>query len=328
MRGRTDDQATDSQVKSDGSANNAEGKGSQCDGLVVADNGESLPPYNLEEPGHKSSGVVFSSPHSGRAYFDCFVRASRLNLTSLRASEDAFVDQLFSSAPACGAPILSAIAPRAFVDLNRCPTDLDANLLDGATGQPANARVAAGLGVVPRIVAEGVAIYDGKLSLTDALTRIRRWHRPYHGKLQMLLQAARNTFGEALLIDCHSMPSGAVALSHRRGAAVDVVLGDRFGASADPKFVDAIEEAFVSAGFRVERNAPFAGGYITERYGRPDLGVSAVQIEIDRGVYLDQARIAPSADFAGVLEKLRPVVASICGLIRPKSLASPQMAAE
>ena len=229
-------------------------------------------PFALQTPFLANSGVVFSSPHSGRAYFSDFVGASRLDLRRLRASEDAFVDELFAAALEFGAPMLSAVAPRAFIDLNRCPSDLDPSLLAGASRRSTNPRVAAGLGVVPRIVAEGVPIYNGKLTLAEAEERIRHWHDPYHRRLSGLLADTRRRFGRALLIDCHSMPSGAVALSHRRGSPVDIVLGDRFGASADSALVDAIEAAFTEAGFRVERNTPFAGGYITERYGRPEEG--------------------------------------------------------
>ncbi|MEM9726197.1 MAG: N-formylglutamate amidohydrolase [Pseudomonadota bacterium] len=287
-------------------------------------------PYSLRRPDRLSSGVVFSSPHSGRAYFSDFIGASRLDLRRLRASEDAYVDRLFATAADFGAPVLSAVAPRAFVDLNRCPDDLDPSLLDGAAKRPANARVAAGLGVVPRIVAEGVSIYDGKLSLEEAKARIRHWHAPYHARLAQLLSVARRRFGEALLIDCHSMPSGAVALSHRRGSPVDVVLGDRFGASASKHHINAIEAAFADAGFRVERNAPFAGGYITERFGRPQSGVSAIQIEIDRGLYLDQSRVAPSVEFDRFIASLRPVIRQICALVVEVSAGyePPPLAAE
>lgn len=276
-------------------------------------------PFHLREPTSLRSGAVFSSPHSGRAYSEAFVRASRLDLRSLRASEDAFVDQLFASAAAQGAPVISAVAPRAFVDLNRCPSDLDPSLLDGAARRPINARVAAGLGVVPRIVAEGVLIYDGKLPIAEAEARIERWHAPYHERLAAMLLQARKRFGKALLLDCHSMPSG-VGTGRRRAPAADVILGDRFGVSAEPLFVDAVEHAFVEAGFRVDRNSPFAGGYITERFGRPRAGISAVQIEIDRGLYLDQESVEPSEGFDALAARLEPVIGAICGLIDEQAL--------
>ncbi len=286
-------------------------------------------PYRLGEPATLGSGVVFSSPHSGRTYFNELLLASRLSLQGLRASEDAFVDLLFSDALNRGAPLISAVAPRAYIDLNRAPGDLDPALVEGAETRPANARVVAGLGVVPRIVAEGVAIYDGKISMAEARRRVAYWHAPYHQKLMDLLLRARRRFGRALLIDCHSMPTGATSVGGRRlHAPVDVVLGDRFGMAAERALVDAIEQAFVDAGFRVARNAPFAGGYITERYGRPAAGVSAVQIELDRGLYLDQAFTEPAAEFEPLRRALRPVIARLCDLVRDRVRPASSLAAE
>ncbi|MEO1330039.1 MAG: N-formylglutamate amidohydrolase [Pseudomonadota bacterium] len=286
-------------------------------------------PFRLREPAALSSGVVFSSPHSGRVYFRELVAASRLSLHALRASEDAYVDHLFNGATDHGAPFLAAVAPRAYIDLNRAPGDLDPSLVDGAEARPANARVVAGLGVVPRIVAEGVSIYDGKISLGEARDRVAYWHAPYHQKLMDLLLRARRRFGRALLIDCHSMPTGASNPGARRlHAPVDVVLGDRFGMAADGALMDVIEAAFVDAGFRVARNAPFAGGYITERYGRPAAGVSAIQIELDRGLYLDQSFLEPTAEFGALRVALAGVVGRICDLVRDADPRATALAAE
>lgn len=271
--------------------------------------------FRLEEPDRLLCGAVFSSPHSGRAYFSDFVSASSLDLPTLRASEDAFVDELFRSAISLGAPLLSAIAPRAFLDLNRSPNELDPALIDGAIARPHSARVSAGLGVVPRIVAEGVSIYEHRLSYAQAEERIAHWHKPYHRELAKLLARARRTYGAALLIDCHSMPSIA-RMRSRNADRADVILGDRFGAAADTITIETIETAFKTAGFRVARNAPFAGGYITERFGRPAAGVNAVQIEIDRGLYMDEGSIRRSAGFYDVVDALRPVIAAICTLVR------------
>lgn len=280
--------------------------------------------YRLDAPSGASAGVVFSSPHSGRAYFPHFVAASRLTAHALRASEDAYIDELFRQAADFGAPVLSAVAPRAFIDLNRAPHDLDPALIEGAEQRPANARVVAGLGVIPRIVAEGVPIYDQLISLQNANERIERWHAPYHAKLVELLLEARRHFGRALLIDCHSMPSGAMSAStHRVRGPIDVVLGDRFGVSAETGVVDRIEAAFSDHGFRVARNTPFAGGYITERYGRPAAGISAVQVELDRSLYLDQSRVTPNAGFEALRRALRPVIASICATITDMSVPQP-----
>lgn len=285
-------------------------------------------PVTIDHPAALTSGVVFSSPHSGRAYFPSFLAQSRLTARALRASEDAFVDDLFRVAADCGAPLISAVAPRAYLDVNRAPHDIDPALIDGAEPRPANARVVAGLGVVPRIVAEGVPIYDQKLSLSDAQRRIEQWHTPYHLALVDLLLKARRRFGRALLIDCHSMPSGAMVSARRETGDVEIVLGDRFGVSCDPRLVDAVETVFRDAGFRVARNAPFAGGYITERYGRPTSGVSALQIEIDRGIYLDQAKVAPNQGFEPLRRALAPVIAAICRTISDGDHSDLPVAAE
>lgn len=278
--------------------------------------------YRLYEPPRLLSGVVFSSPHSGRAYFSDFIDGSALGLSTLRASEDAYVDELFVSGVSLGAPMLAAVAPRAFLDLNRRPTELDPVLVEGAAAQPHSSRVAAGLGVVPRIVAEGVSIYDRRISGAEAEARIAHWHAPYHRRLAGLLARARRRFGAALLIDCHSMPSSA-RLRARPAAAADIVLGDRFGAASAPIYVEALAAAFRDAGFSVVCNTPFAGGYITERFGRPAAGVSAIQIEIDRGLYLDEKNVRRGAAFYDVLEALRPVTAAICGLLaEPDAMAA------
>lgn len=275
--------------------------------------------YELHDPQTLSCCAVFSSPHSGRAYSKAFLSRSRLDPIRLRASEDAFIDLLFRPATEFGAPLLAAVAPRAFVDLNRAAGDLDPALVEGAEARCANARVIAGLGVIPRIVAEGVSIYSGRIPLAEAEQRIRDWHAPYHRRLIKLLLRARRAYGRALLIDCHSMPSGmsnGVRPSRRRGPAADIVLGDRFGMASDPELMDQVEAAFEDAGFRVARNTPFAGGYITERYGRPALGVSAIQIEIDRALYLDQAQVEPNDGYEATARALRGVVARICEICR------------
>ena len=282
-------------------------------------------PFLLLRPRRLSANVVFSSPHSGRDYPGELVRRSRLSRRQLRASEDVLVDRLFGSAPARGAPLLAATLPRAWLDLNRAPDELDPALIEGVKARGLNQRVAAGLGVVPRVVAEGAEIYRGKIGREEAEERIAAVHAPFHAALEGLLDEARTRFGTAVLYDCHSMPTEALRSAPRiRGRSPDVVLGDRFGASASRALVARAQEAFVRAGLTVTRNAPFAGGYITQRYGRPARGVSAIQIEIDRGLYLDQERLEPNADFAEVCRLLEGVVAE---LVRPLP-EEPALAAE
>lgn len=270
------------------------------------------PPYHLTMPDDHRSSVVFASPHSARDYPDAFLDSTVLDRHAIRSSEDAFVDQLFDCAPAFGAPLLCAGAPRAFVDLNRAAEELDPALFAGVPRNAHNPRVASGLGVIPRVVANGRAIYRGKLPLSEAHRRIDQYWRPYHDELQRLLRAAHDRFGEAILIDCHSMPHEALESLHRMGAKrPDVVLGDRFGASADGEVVDRVEAAFRKAGLQVVRNTPFAGAYVTQHYGRPSRNQHVIQVEIDRAVYLDERRIRPNANFDAFRTLLRSVIAEL-----------------
>ena len=269
-----------------------------------------MQPFHLHMPDKWERGVIFASPHSGRAYSDEFVAVSVLDAQTLRSSEDAFVDQLYSAAVALGAPLLRADAPRAFVDLNRDKADLDPAVIEGAHQAAPNARVHAGLGVVPRVVADGKAIYHGKLRISVAQARIEQFWVPYHRQLQQLLDQAYDRFGQAILIDCHSMPHAA--LSGDTGP--HVVLGDRFGTTAAPDVTAGGERAFHSAGFRVARNVPFAGAYIAQHYGRPSAGVHVVQVELDRALYMDEASITPSDQFAMVQHRLRPVIRDLIAM--------------
>lgn len=268
--------------------------------------------YEVLHPDQNRSCVVFASPHSGRDYPWSFLRTTVLDEHAIRSSEDAFVDQLFECAPQYGAPFIRAGAPRAYIDLNRSCEELDPALIEGVRQQGHNPRVASGLGVVPRVVANGRAIYRGKMSRSEAEHRIQHFWHPYHQKLQELLDGAHQRHGQAVLIDCHSMPHEAmdgVAKSGMRRP--DVVLGDRFGAAASGDVVDRVEAAFATAGFMVTRNTPFAGAYITQAYGRPSRGQHAVQVEIDRSLYMNEALIRPNGDYEAVQAALRQVVAEV-----------------
>ena len=268
--------------------------------------------YEVLRPDRNLSCVVFASPHSGRDYAGSFLRRTVLDEHAIRSSEDAFVDLLFECAPRYGANFIRAGAPRAFIDLNRSPDELDPAVIDGVARQGHNPRVASGLGVIPRVVANGRAIYRGKLSQHEAELRIERYWRPYHAKLQELLSQAHRRHGQAVLIDCHSMPHEAMDGVARGGMRrPDVVLGDRFGAAASGEVVDRVEAAFVDAGFVVTRNSPFAGAYITQAYGRPSRGQHAVQVEIDRALYMNERLIRPNGDFEAVQAALQQVVAEV-----------------
>ncbi|WP_170431037.1 N-formylglutamate amidohydrolase [Ruegeria arenilitoris] len=272
-------------------------------------------PYVLDMPTSRTSCVVFSSPHSGRNYPETMLSRTVLSENVIRSSEDAFVDQLFRAAADFGAPLISAVMPRAYLDLNRSAEELDPALIQGARRHGHNPRVASGLGVIPRVVANGRAIYRGKLTMDEARLRIDTCWRPYHARIKSLLADSHDAFGLAILVDCHSMPHEAVAMvSNPRSRRPDVVLGDRFGASASVDVVDRIEAAFVAAGLNVARNTPFAGAYVTQTYGRPTRDQHAVQIEIDRALYMDEARIEPNENFAEFQKILREVIRDIAGI--------------
>lgn len=281
--------------------------------------------FTLYQPIRRDSPVVFSSPHSGRLYSPAFLADSVLDSHVIRSSEDAFVDELFRAAPDFGAPLIAACAPRAFIDLNRAADELDASVVEGVARSPHNPRVASGLGVIPRVVAGGRAIYRGKMSLAEAEARIRSHWQPYHAALRKLTEDSHSQFGQAILIDCHSMPHEAIESHSRPGfPRPDVVLGDRFGAAAARDVMDQVEAAFRRAGLRVSRNAPFAGAYITQAYGRPSRGFHVVQVEIDRALYMDEARIAPSAGFDAFRHLLTTVIEELAGIGRNRV----QLAAE
>lgn len=275
--------------------------------------------FVLTRPARRMSPLIFASPHSGRDYSAGFLAQVALDRWSIRSSEDAFVDQLFDMAPDLGAPLLAARAPRAFIDLNRAADELDPGVIEGIARAPHNPRISSGLGVIPRVVAGGRAIYRGKLALAEAESRIRRFWHPYHQALAALVEETRAAFGQAVLIDCHSMPHEAIEAHTRPGhARPEVVLGDRYGATAGREVMDRVEAAFASAGLRVGRNAPFAGAYVAQAYGRPSRGVHVVQVEIDRALYMDEVRVEPLAGFAGFRDLIAGVVAE---LVQPPGVA-------
>ena len=275
----------------------------------------SNPAFQVSSPKKWTSPVVFASPHSGADYDSDFLATTILDERQIRSADDAFVDQLFAEAPRFGAPLLRAVKPRAYLDLNRAVEELDPALIEGVPRRGQNPRVASGLGVIPRVVANGRAIYHGKLPQDEAQQRIRQvWH-PYHNALGDLLQETRLRFGQAVLVDCHSMPHEAVTtLPMQKGGLPEVVLGDRFGSSAGGRIMDHVEAAFTQAGLRVVRNTPFAGAYIARTYGRPSRNQHAVQVEIDRALYMDEDRIRPNKDFAAFQSLITQVIRQIATL--------------
>ena len=275
--------------------------------------------FHLQSPQRRDTGVVFASPHSACDYPKAFLARTLPDALAMRSSEDAFVDRLFSAVPDHGAPLLLAGAPRAYVDLNRSADELDPALIVGARHHGHNPRIASGLGVIPRVVAGGRAIYRGKITMQEARARIDGYWHPYHAALMAELDAAHAAFGSAVLIDCHSMPHEALDGTSRGHASrrPDVVLGDRFGASASRDITEQVEAAFTRAGLTVARNTPFAGAYITQTYGRPPRGRHAVQIEIDRALYMDERTVLPNADFDAFRALMTGVIADLAAIGRP-----------
>ncbi len=268
-----------------------------------SDTNGAFPPRRAVEvlaPREVVSPLIFASPHSGRDYPGELLRNSRLDRHALRQSEDSYVDLLFDEAPHFGAPLLRALFPRAYVDVNRSRDELDPRMFaDGLpkTEDSRSSRVIAGLGVIPRIVADGQDIYGRKLYYFDARRRLAACYDPYHMALRGLVNEARARFGCAILIDCHSMPSAGGAPFRPGDPRIDFVLGDRFGSSCAPSIVRYVEEILAAFGYQVARNAPYAGGYVASSYGRPRSGVHVLQIEINRALYLDEARIARTEGF-------------------------------
>lgn len=270
------------------------------------------PPFTIHAPRVQSAPFVLCSPHSGRVYPRQFLAQSRLDPQTLRKSEDCFVDELFQGAAELGVPLIAACFPRAYLDVNREPYELDPELFADPLPEYANCRsvrVVGGLGTIARIVADGEEIYRTRLGVEEGLARVEQLYFPFHAALQSLVAETKAQFGYCVLIDCHSMPSAQMAQSS--GPRPDFVLGDRFGAACDPKLTRYLRDTLAIEGYDVQLNRPYAGGYITEHYGRPYRSVHAVQMEINRALYLDEARFTPSQGFA----RLKLDLTRIAGMV-------------
>jgi len=273
------------------------------------------PPFEIHEPAEWRGAVVFNSPHSGNVYPRQFLAASRLDLATLRRSEDSFVDELILGVVARGHPVMRAHFPRCYIDVNREPYELDPRMFDGRLPSFANTRsmrVAGGLGTVARVVGDAQEIYGQRIPVDDAIRRIEVLYKPYHRALRRLVTRVHRDFGTAILIDCHSMPSNAGGRDERPRA--DIVLGDRYGTSCVAVVAETIEATLRKQGYVVSRNKPYAGGFITEHYGNPAVGLHALQLEINRSLYMDERRYQRSASFATVsadMETLAGRVAAI-----------------
>jgi N-formylglutamate amidohydrolase len=273
------------------------------------------PPFEVLEPTTLSGPVVCNSPHSGRSYPTAFLAQTRLDLALLRRSEDTFVDELFAEAVRLGVPMMRAHFPRSFLDVNREPYELDPRMFEGRLPAFANTRslrVAGGLGTIARVVGDAREIYDRRLPVDEALARIELYYKPYHRELRRLVVRAQESFGLAVLLDCHSMPSSASGRDERPRA--DIVLGDRYGTSCATLVTDVIEESLRDLGYSVLRNKPYAGGFITEHYGDPAAGLHAAQIEINRSLYMDEREYRRIARFEYVRADLGRTIAKLAAV--------------
>ena len=271
--------------------------------------------HTIVEPSTLTSGVVFALPHSGRDYGVSFLNQSILDKISIRSSEDAFLDQLIDGIENYGAPKIIANAPRAFIDLNRSKDELDPALISGIKNNIRSPRISSGLGVIPRVVSHGKEIYRGKLSLEQAQSRIEYYWKPYHKDLANLLKRAQSIYGQSLLIDIHSMPHEAVSTQSSFIRAPEIIVGDRFGMSSDPEFTNLIVSILKQHGFTVAKNTPFAGAFITKHHGKIKERTHAIQLEIDRSLYMDEERISPNSGFEKLKAQLFPALIQISSLI-------------
>ena len=275
-------------------------------------------PFEISAPAVQTVPMVFVSAHSGRAYEPEFVETSRLDQLTLRRSEDSFVDELFAGAPAQGAPLLRAHFPRVYLDPNREPWELDPTMFEDALPDFVNTsslRVAGGLGTIARVVTNGAEVYQGKLKFSEAERRIKTLYIPFHETIQDLLALTVQRFRSAVLIDCHSMPSFGGPMDRDPGTErADMVLGDRFGTSCAKVVTDTAEETLTKAGLRVERNDPYAGGFTTRNYGRPEAGVHALQVEIKRSLYMDEDTIQRLPALAEITAAMSGLIASLAAI--------------
>jgi N-formylglutamate deformylase len=273
------------------------------------------PPFEILEPAEWRGPVLFNSPHSGSVYPRAFLAAARLDVSTLRRSEDSFVDELTLGVVRRGFPLLRAHFPRCYVDVNREPYELDPRMFDGRLPSFANTRsmrVAGGLGTLARVVGDAQEIYNQRIPVDDAIRRIEGLYKPYHRALRRLFTRLHREFGTAVLMDCHSMPSAAGSKDERPRS--DVVVGDRYGTSSAAAVIECAEETLRALGYSVSRNKPYAGGFITEHYGNPAAGLHALQLEFNRALYMDERRFERSASFgrlAGDLETLAERIAAI-----------------
>ena len=285
--------------------------------------------FEMRRPRSCTVPLVLASPHSGADYPDEFLAASRLDPLTLRRSEDSFVDEIFASAPELGAPLVAARFPRAYLDVNREPWELDPTMFADALPNYVNIRsprVRMGLGTIARVVASGEEIYARKLRFAEARTRVETLYHPYHQALRRLVLDTEAAFGGCLLIDCHSMPSAASEVGGQGPA--DIVLGDCHGTSCAPEIVAAARSFLARRNLAVALNAPYAGGFTTAHYGNPRRGRHALQIEINRALYMDERHVRRKPELARLAAEMKALVAYLGELMGERLGEAPRAAAE
>ena len=262
-----------------------------------------MKPYKLLLPSNQSNCVLFNSPHSGSAYSEKFIKLTDLSLQTLRSSEDLFVDQLFSPVVDFGSFMLAATFPRAFIDLNRDCEELDPLLINDVTAYKDTLKVSAGLGVIPRVVADQTPIYRHRITIDDATDRLQSFYFPYHEKLKTLIKKTLESFKKVILLDCHSMPQSSINLARKKDP-IEVVLGDCFGRSCEHEIVMELKYLLQEAGFRVSLNKPFSGGFITRNYASPRNNIHVIQIEILRSLYSHEKQQTKNSEFQSIQNRL------------------------
>ncbi len=284
---------------------------------------------HVTEPVLQTAPMLIASPHSGRDYSSDFIASSRLTFSALRRSEDSFVDELFAGATAMGIPLLQADFPRVYCDVNREAWELDPVMFADKLPSWCNtgsARVLAGFGTIARLVSSGEPIYRDKLTFAEAEHRIRTCWQPYHDALAHLIDGTVVHHGACLLLDAHSMPSlagpsltgsslTAPNLTGRASSGPDFVLGDAFGTSCAQSIIQFTERFLRDRGFRVRRNDPYAGGYVTRHYGRPASHVHVLQIEICRSLYMNEARFRKLPQFTEIQETLTSLLGELAPIV-------------
>jgi N-formylglutamate amidohydrolase len=281
----------------------------------VAEDFSVVQPFEIRSGAEQRVPFVFNSPHSGRYYPERFLAMARLDSTAIRRSEDCYVEELFCGAVVLGAPMLQANFPRAYLDVNREPWELDPRMFVEPVPPYCNirsARVAGGLGTVPRIVGEGLDIYAGRLPLSEAIARIETIYKPYHETLKRLIARTHATFGYAVLIDCHSMPA-SIRVGDG-GFRPDFIIGDRFGTAASAALTETAISLLSGMGYTVAYNKPYAGGFITEHYGRPARRLHALQVEVNRGLYMNERTLQKTVGFPALVEDMARFCADLMAM--------------